>query len=217
MPRKMGRAALLLSGALLAAMAVAASSVAEDAPVARLPLVSEHPDDPALAKMFDAIRARGGAVLNIHRVQGHSPALARVRGEYAYAIRFDTIVQPLLREIAILRVGEILHTEYDRKQHAPMAKACGLTDAQLDALGNWRASTLFDERQRALLGYVDALVVKGGDVDDATFAALRREFNPREIVEITLTVGNYYTTGILTKAFKLQPEADGRASVRGKC
>jgi alkylhydroperoxidase family enzyme len=208
------KAALVM---MLAGVFLSFGAAAADAPISRLPSVPEHPSDPTLAKMFDGIRARGGQPLNLHLIQGHAPELARVRSEFAYAIRFKTAMPPLIREIAILRVGEILHTEYDRRQHVPMAKACGLSGAQADALAHWQTSKLFDDRQRALLGYVDALVEKGGDVDDATFAALAKHFNPQEIVEITLTVGNYYTTGIFTKALKLAPEADGRASVRGRC
>lgn len=191
-------------------------ALAADSPIARLPAVSDHPSDPVLAKMFDGIRARGGQPLNLHLIQGHAPELAKLRAETAYAIRFNTTTPPLIRELAILRVGAILNTEYDRKQHIPMARACGLTDAQLATLEHWRGSAAFDAREQALLAYVDALMA-GGEVDDATFGGLARHFDPRQIVEITLIVGNYFTTGVLTKALRIEPETDGRASVRGKC
>src|SRR5216684_3901093 len=50
-------------------------------------------------------------------------------------------------------------------------------DAQIAAVASWRGSPLFDEPQRALLGYVEQMA-HGGDVDDATFAALARHFKP---------------------------------------
>jgi len=54
-------------------------------------------------------------------------------------------------------------------------------------------------------------------VDDGTFAALARFFTPQEIVEITFTVGSYYSTGLFTKALKIELETDGRLTVAGKC
>ena len=61
------------------------------------------------------------------------------------------------------------------------------------------------------------MVGKGGEVDDATYDALARRFSPQEIVELTIIVGNYYATGLLTKALKVQVETDGRGAVRGRC
>jgi alkylhydroperoxidase family enzyme len=75
---------------------------------------------------------------------------------------------------------------------------------------------LFDDRQRAVLGYVEQMA-HGGDVDDPTFAALQKYFTTEEIVELTFTVGSYYANALLTKALRIQPETDGRETVPGKC
>ena len=123
----------------------------------------------------------------------------------------------LLREMAILRIGQILNSEYELDQHVPLAKACGVTDAQIAALPNWRASALFDEKQRALLGYTEAVALHGGEVDDATYAAFAKQFSPQEIVEITITIITYYGTGQLTKALKVKVETNGARSAPPKC
>ena len=96
----------------------------------------------------------------------------------AYALRYDVITPALLREMAILRTGQILNSEYELDQHIPLAKACGMTDAQIAALPDWHASSLFDEKQRALLGYTEAVALHGGDVDDATYAAFAKILQP---------------------------------------
>ena len=130
---------------------------------------------------------------------------------------YDVITPPLLREMAILRTGQILNSEYELDQHIPLAKACGMTDAQITALPNWRASTLFDEKQRTLLAYTEAVALHDGEVDDTTYAAFANQFSPREIVELTITVITYYGTGQLTKALKVKPESDGHRSAPPKC
>ena len=121
-----------------------------------------------------------------------------------------------LIELTIMRTAQIVGSAYEINQHTPLIKMCGYTDAQIAALPTWRTATLFDDKERALLGYVEQMA-HGGDVDDATFAALEKFFTPREIVELTYTVGSYYANGLLTKALRIQVETDGRLTVPGKC
>jgi alkylhydroperoxidase family enzyme len=187
-----------------------------DATVSRLPPLPD-PTDPYLKEMFAKIRAKGGQPLNIHLVQGFAPQLAKARLDMAYALRYDVVTPPILRELAILRTGQILHSDYELDQHIPLAKACGVTEAQIAALPQWRASDLFDAKARALLAYTEALDVNGGDVDDATYDAFAKQFSAQEIVEITITVVTYYGTGQLTKALRVKPESDGRQSAKGNC
>jgi alkylhydroperoxidase family enzyme len=97
-----------------------------------------------------------------------------------------------------------------------MMKLCGYTDQQIAEVANWRGSKSFDDKQRAMLGYVEQMA-HGGNVDDATFAEFSRFFTPQQIVEISYSVGTYYSTGLLTKALKIEVESDGRLTVLGKC
>jgi alkylhydroperoxidase family enzyme len=194
----------------------AAPAATKDTSVSRLPALPD-PSDPYLKEMFAKVRAKGGQPLNIHLVQGFAPKLARARLDMAYALRYDVVTPALLREMAILRIGQILNSEYELDQHVPLAKACGVTDAQIAALPNWRASALFDEKQRALLGYTEAVALHGGEVDDATYPAFAKQFSPQEIVEITITIITYYGTGQLTKALKVKVETNGARSAPPKC
>jgi alkylhydroperoxidase family enzyme len=209
------RKSILSVGCLAAALMIIPLH-AEDGPASRLPPLPE-PSDPYLKDMFAKIRAKGGQILNIHLVQGFAPQLAKARLDMAYALRFDTVTPAPLREIAILRTGQILQSDYELDQHLPLARACGITDAQIAALPDWRASDLFDERQRALLAYTEAVAAHGGDVDDPTYDALAKQFSPQEIVEMTITIVTYYGTGQLTKALRVRPEGDGRKSAPAKC
>jgi alkylhydroperoxidase family enzyme len=205
-----------LYAGILFALLFAIPIRAQDAAVSRLPPLP-NPSDPYLKDMFAKIRAKGGQPLNIHFVQGFAPQLAKARLDLAYALRYDVITPPLLREIAIVRTAQILHSEYELDGHVALAKSCGMSEAQLAALPNWRDSDLFDARQRALLAYTEAVDETGGDVDDATYDAFAKEFSPQEIVELTITIVTYYGTGQLTKALKVREETDGRTASPAKC
>ena len=47
------------------------------------------------------------------------------------------------------------------------------------------------------------MIARGGPVDDATFAAMRREFSPREIVELTMLIGFYVSTAMFIKTLAI--------------
>jgi len=211
-------------GVLAAAMAtlVLAGSVnaqqnvpVEEQKVSRLPPLPQ-PLDPILQEMFDKRRAQGGAILNLQLVTGHAPKFARASEPMAFAIRFDATVPRKLIELTIMRTAQIVGSAYEINQHMPLIKMCGYGEAQIAALPEWQASTLFDDKERSVLGYVEQMT-HGGDVDDPTFAALQKNFNSQQIVELTRTIGNYYATGLLTKALRIQVETDGRETVAGKC
>jgi len=61
------------------------------------------------------------------------------------------------------------------------------------ALPEWRTSPLFSDRERAALAYADE-ATRNKKVEDATFAALRKHFSERQIVEITFlnALENFY-------------------------
>ena len=207
----------LLRWALLIGLAAGGppAPAQEDQQVSRLPPLPQ-PLDPVLKEMFDKRRAMGGAVINLSLVRGHAPKLARASEVAAFALRFDAVTPRDLRELVILRTAQIVGSEYEINQHLPLMKMCGFSDRQIAEVSAWQGSKLFDDRQRAALGYVEQMS-RGGDVDDPTYAALAKRFSPQEIVEIAMTVANYYGTGLFTKALKIRTETDGRLTVAGKC
>jgi alkylhydroperoxidase family enzyme len=175
-----------------------------------------QPLDPVLQKMFDDSRAKGGAVINLNIATGHAPKFSQASRAMAFAIRFDAKTPRRLLELVIMRTAQIVGSAYELNQHTPFAKACGYSDAQIAALPTWQSSMLFDDKERALLGYVEQMA-HGGNVDDATFATLQKFLTSEEIVEISYTVGSYYSTGLITKALRIEVETDGRITVAGKC
>src|SRR5262249_48863451 len=187
----------------------------EQASVARRPALTQ-PLDPILQDLFDKRQAMGGAIIKLQLTSGHAPKFTRAAGAMALTIRLETSTPRPLIELVIFRTAQIVGSDYELNQHAPFMKMCHYSNEQIAAVSDWRRSKLFDDKQRALLGYVEQMA-NGGNVDDLTFAEFSRFFTPQQIVEISYTVGSYYSTGLLTKALKIQPETDGRLTVAGEC
>ena len=187
----------------------------EQRSVSRLPPLPQ-PLDPTLQDLFDKTRARGGAVINLMLTTGHAPKFASVLVATASTIRFETSTPRRLIELVIFRTAQIVGSDYELNQHRRLMEMCGYSDQQIAEVAEWHRSTFFDDKQRAMLGYVDQMA-NGGNVDDPTFAELSRFFTPQQIVEISYTVGAYYSTGLLTRALKIRLEGDGRLATPGKC
>jgi len=165
---------------------------------------------------FDKVLNRGGQILNLHRVSAHAPALARVRGDFVWALRESCAATRKMRELAIVRVAYLTDCEYELHHHLPLARRAGLTDAQVAALRDWRGSeALFDAAQCALLAYLDTMFLNNGDVDDATFQGMAAHFSPQEIVELSVCATYYFANAYFVNALRLEIDEPGTTSAPG--
>jgi alkylhydroperoxidase family enzyme len=202
------RRSLLPCLALFGAMLAVPCGAADDMGIARLP-VEQSPSDPAEKALIDGSRIRGGQPLNISRIHALSPGPAKARGTLIQSLRKDIKVVPILRELTVVRTVQLMDGHYELHQHLPALANCGYAQTKIDAIAKWRDSKLFDDKERALLSYIEKLVPRG-DVDDVTFAEMRRHFSPREIIEVTMIAGAYVSTAMLTNAMRLQIDEAGR-------
>jgi len=154
---------------------------------------------------FDTVLRRGGQILNLHCVYGHAPALAKARGGFVWALRDACLATRQMRELAIVRTAYLMQCDYELDHHLPMARRAGLSDAQIEALRDWRrVEDLFTAPQRALLAYLDAMFGNKGEVDDHVFQDLLTHFSPQEIVELTMCATSYYGHAYFVKALAVE-------------
>jgi alkylhydroperoxidase family enzyme len=172
----------------------------------RLPLLTEPASEADTAAMFADVRSRTGRLLNLHRIMGYAPRLARVSMDMALAIRTGTRLPRPLVELVILRTAQSVGSDYEWQQHHPMALAIGMSENQIEALQHWADSSLFSDAERAALGFCDSIVANS-EIDAAGFARLQQHFSPREIVELALVVSEYLATAHFVRALRVPLEA----------
>ncbi|HUC97077.1 MAG TPA: carboxymuconolactone decarboxylase family protein, partial [Candidatus Polarisedimenticolaceae bacterium] len=120
--------------------------------------------------------------------------------------RYGTEIDGQSREIAVIRVAVLNDVEYVLRAHGPAyALKEGLTESQVAALADWRKSGLFNDKQRALLAYTDAMTREVA-VPDAVFDEVRTHFTERQTVELTLLISAYNMLTRFLKALKVDPE-----------
>jgi 4-carboxymuconolactone decarboxylase len=179
--------------------------------MARVPLIDEkeHPEFAALAEKFRS--GRRGRLINIYRMLLNSPALAESWFNHSNAVRWKTTLGGRLREIVIIRMGHLTGSQYVLRQHVPaLALADGVTLAECDALADWRPSGLFSARECAALAYADTMT-RDIEVPDAVFAEVKRHFDDRQVVELTVLIGTYNMNARVLRALELdlEPVATG--------
>lgn len=156
---------------------------------------------PELAALAERIRAeRGGTLLNLFRMLLHSPEIAEAWLGLGGAVRFRSTLDDRSRELAICAVARWTGADYEWAHHEPLARRAGVPADALAALPGWRGAHGFDQRDRAVLAYAEALTLDAC-ADDATFAGVREVFGDRELVELTATIALYGCTARFLNAF----------------
>jgi alkylhydroperoxidase family enzyme len=157
--------------------------------MARISYIEEK-DHPEIAGQIAKIKGLRGGLINIYKLLLHSPAIAASWFDLINATR-KTKLTGRMRELAIVRIARAFNYAYATQQHVPrIAASEGVTVAECEELKDWRNSKAFNESERAMLAYVDAML-HGPEVPDDVFNGVRQHLSEQEILEVSVIVGAY--------------------------
>jgi alkylhydroperoxidase family enzyme len=86
---------------------------------------------------------------------------------------------PVLLELARLRVAALLGNEAELGRRTAAAGAAGLTVEKAAAVAQWPTSPLFSDRERACLAFTEQFVIDANGVTDAHVAAVTEHLGAR--------------------------------------
>lgn len=175
--------------------------------MARLPFVDATTSGVDVELVRAVQKRRGGNLLNLDRQLLHSAPVASGWNHFFASIRTCGILDGGLRELVILLVAVLNRAPYEFIQHVPIALAEGLTQPKLDALQDWRASTLYSPVERDVLAYTEAMTLQV-QVPQPIFDAVRGRFTDRELVELTATAAAYNMVSRFLEALQIEPEGE---------
>ncbi|MBB3475034.1 carboxymuconolactone decarboxylase family protein [Sphingomonas sp. BK345] len=115
-----------------------------------------------------------------------------------------------LLELVKYRVSQINGCAFCLHMHATDLRRHGESELRLYLLTAWRESTLYSERERAALGWAEALThLPESQAPDADYAALAAVFSESERVWLTLAIGAINSWNRLQVGFRVpHPAAD---------
>lgn len=172
--------------------------------MARLPYADLT--QPEISDLVTQIETERGSVIHLYQMLLHSPAVTQGWLNHLTGIRLNSQVPGDLRELIIMRVAILNRAPYEAEQHAPIALKEGVSQAQLDALDNWRdAEELFSEQERAVLAYTDEMTLNV-QVPQAIYEAVELFFNEQLVVEITATIASYNMVSRFLEALQIHTD-----------
>ena len=135
-----------------------------------------------------------------YAILAQSPRLALAISQCADAIIQDAkwTQRTDLREVAIQTLNLHYKCDFSFHAHLPIAQRCGISAEQQAALPYWRTSRLFDDDQKLIIEYTQAVIV--ADVPPALFARMTERFGEAEAVECTVAIGWWALWAMLLNA-----------------
>ena len=122
---------------------------------------------------------------NVYKTQ---PVLAKslmAIGEAVLASGLEASIYHLVK----LRASQINGCAFCQHMHSNEARKDGESQIRLDVLPAWHEVPIFTKRERAALGWTEALtLIAGKGVSDEDFAKVSAEFTQAEIVNLTALI-----------------------------
>src|SRR5690554_4164816 len=114
-------------------------------------------------------------------------------------------LDPLLVHLVKLRASQINGCAYCLHMHSREARAHGESEMRLHVLAAWRESSLYSDRERAALGWTEALTrLAETGAPDADYAAMAAAFTPEEQVKLSLLICTINAWNRLAVGFRSQ-------------
>ncbi len=148
-----------------------------------------------------------GRSSNLLRIlSAHTPYLARWFIGLVAAVRqpaLGAVSDVRLRNLATVKTSMVNACNYCATHTSIYGQALGVSEAQLEAMRGeaWRDSPLFDDRERAVIAWAEAVTRNTAKSDKALWETMKRLFSDAEIVEITLASAMFNMINRLNDTF----------------
>jgi AhpD family alkylhydroperoxidase len=111
-----------------------------------------------------------------------------------------------LVELVEIRASQLNGCAFCLQMHTKAARERGESEDKITLLPAWREAPVYSARERAALAWTEAVtLVAEGHVPDDVYAAARREFSEKELVELTMVVTIINGWNRLMVAFRVPP------------
>ncbi|MBB3976174.1 AhpD family alkylhydroperoxidase [Rhizobium azooxidifex] len=96
--------------------------------------------------------------------------------------------------------------------HVKESRHDGLSEQWINLMSVWRESPVYDARERALLGWVDAVTnIAQTGVPDEAYEELKAHFSEEEMTKVTVAIGAINVWNRLAVGFRSQHPIDKSA------
>lgn len=152
-------------------------------------------------------RRKYGWILDAALLWARSPRMfLGVAILYGMIDRRRSPIEPALRSLVTVRVSQINWCAFCVDLNSATLLKRGASREKIEALGAWRRSGLFTERERAALDYAEAMTRSDTRVEDGHFERLRTHFDDDAIVELTGLIAFQNLSSKFNRALDVPPQ-----------
>ncbi len=150
---------------------------------------------------------KGPKGLNVLGTLARHPALTRAYHTFNGHVLFASTLSVRQRELLVLRVAAVRQADYEWAQHVVIAREAGLDDDEIARIAAGPDAPGWATLDAAMLAAVDELI---GDamIADATWRALARDLDERQLMDLVFTVGAYDLLAMAFRSFGVELDAD---------
>lgn len=147
-----------------------------------------------------------GSKSDLVMVLANHPALSQAYNTFGRHVLVDSTLPIRPRELVVLRTSWLLKAEYEWHYHVGYALNFGMTLEEIGAIVTGADAPVWNDEDRAVLQAVDQLY-GNSRIDDATWAALSKHFDKKQLMDLVFTIGNYVMLSWAVEAFGIPVEA----------
>lgn len=142
---------------------------------------------------------------NFWTVAAHDPDfMSHAVAGFAYYQSPNRSLRADLRELAQTRVGWAAGSRFVYSQHCKASRDHGVAEEKIRAIPHWQTADCYDDIERAVLAWVDVLVLQRGRSSEGAFQAVRKHLSEVEIIELTYISCLYDLHSVMSRAFRLE-------------
>ena len=137
----------------------------------------------------------------------YSPKAGQHLSQANTYLRFESGLDPQVRELAILVIAREMRSQFEWTMHEPVAREVGLEPAAIEVVRDNKSPQNLTERNALMIRFGRELV-REPKLSSETFSQVARAFGEEELVTLTLLMGNYMRTALLLRAVDMQLPVD---------
>jgi 4-carboxymuconolactone decarboxylase len=151
--------------------------------------------------------------LNVFRMLANTEAGFWPYVDYNAALLAKLELDPVMRELAILRTAALDRCDYERVHHEGIARQVGASDEQVARAVDSKAA---GEGIEGLVYDVAAGVVADNSAPREAVLALNERLGPGQVVELMMAITHYHGLAALAASVEMEiEEADGLSVLAG--
>ncbi len=150
------------------------------------------------------IKLPDGELPERYRVFSLQPAFGKALAGLSEAIYEKSILDKRVREAVRMRIAQINQCHICLGYRFPELQAQGVDEAFYAAVGDWRHSEVFSEREKTAIEYAERFLLDHANIDDALFGRLQQHFSAAEIFDLSGVIAGLMANGRILQVLQVE-------------